>query len=456
MSACDSDHPNRLTGSEAATLIYSGSLTSAALVRSCLDRIQERPDIGAWVHLDQDLTLRNAEVLDAIPKAERRGRLFGVPLAIKDLFYTADMPTRHGSSRYAEDETRFEASVVSLLRKSGMLILGKSVTTEYAFTMNGKATKNPHNLEHTPGGSSSGSAAAVADYQCPISVGTQTFGSIGRPASYCGVYGYKPTHGAVSCFGGKFLAPTLDTIGFFSRSVADLQALADILGIAPYPAPQSPETEEELSTLASRRVAWCRTPAWHRASAESQDILGSAVSSLAKHGCKVEELVLPPAFDKALAWHRTIAVYELATHMRSETTGGMGEKESDHPLDPMLQAFIDEGQATTIQQYAEAIDGYSQLRPLFDELSGAYDCIVTVSATGEPPVGQEWTGDSSCNTMFTALHTPTLTVPGWGGRNKLPIGIQLVAPRWNDVQLLEIGERVGSVFSTEGNWRSAL
>ena len=311
------------------------------------------------------------------------------------------MPTRHGSRRYAGNETRFDASVVSLLRSSGMLILGKSVTTEYAFTMNGKATKNPHNLDHTPGGSSSGSAAAVADYQCPISVGTQTFGSIGRPASYCGIYGYKPTHGAVSCFGGKFLAPTLDTIGFFSRSVADLQALADILGIAPYSVSGPAETGRERLTLAGSRVAWCRTPACDRATAESQDVLGAATISLAKHGCQVEELVLPPAFDKALAWHRTIAVYELATHMRSETTGSIVQRDTDHPLDPMLQAFIDEGQATTVRQYTEAIDGHAQLRPLFDELAGAYDCIVTLSATGEPPAGQEWTGDSSCNTIFT-------------------------------------------------------
>lgn len=311
---------------------------------------------------------------------------------------SSDMPTRHGSHRYKDDKTQFDAAVVTILRHAGCVIMGKTVTTEFAFTMNGKHTLNPRNFEISPGGSSSGSAAAVADDQVPISVGTQTFGSIIRPASYCGIYGWKPTWGLVSTVGGKFCSPTLDTIGFFARDCNDFTRLAKVFGIM-----QSTSslnlTDKKLS---SASVGVFIFPGWHHASEDAKAVLTQSQHILETKGAQTSTFHLPNTFEKALANQRTVAVKELAHNWTSE--GDVTPED-----DQMLRNFITEGKNVRYSEYLEALDNLAALRKQWDAIAAQYDFIISLSATGEAPRSLSYTGDSRFNTLSTvrdSLLTP--------------------------------------------------
>lgn len=307
-----------------------------------------------------------------------------------------DNGAAYGTARVWEVKgPNFDAFAVRVLRDHGLLILGKTVTTEFAWTMIGRNTKNPHKHSHSPGGSSSGSAAAVANYECPIAVGSQTFGSIIRPASYCGVYGFKPTHGAVSTEGMKGFAPSLDSVGFFSRSVADMQALAGMFRL-------EDEREATFKGLKGAKLAWVKGPAWGKATESAKDALDKAVRLLAKHGAAVEELNLDARYDKTLSDHRIIATKELSRNVDTDYT------EEELCPDRMLLDFIDEGNSYTIAEYKNAQNRYEALRPRFDDLSSGYEAILTLSATGEAPKGLAFTGDSSMNSMWTVSQTHEL------------------------------------------------
>jgi Asp-tRNA(Asn)/Glu-tRNA(Gln) amidotransferase A subunit family amidase len=352
------------------------------------------------------------------------------------------------------------ATVVTILEDHDLIVAGKTVTTEFAWTMHGKHTANPHNLGYSPGGSSSGSAAAVANFEIPLAIGSQTFGSIIRPASYCGIYGYKPTHGLVPTHGMRGFAPTVDTVGFFSRSVEDMQALATIFDISDAQPPT-------FVGLKGAKVAWCKTPSWKKASPAAKNALTKAIALLRRHNVTVEELVLPSTFDNAIQCHRIIATKELSRNIQDELNPDLDDK-----LDRMLLDFIAEGKEYTTAQYRDAMECYSALRTQFDALTQPYEAIITLSATGEPPKGLAWTGDSSMNSMWTvgllrstlrswlmyaqALHVPCISIPGFGEENGLPIGMQLVQARWRDQQLLKVAKEVGRIFEAEGDWKSKL
>ena len=400
-----------LTALEAAAEIAAGRLTSEALVRACLERIAEREDsVGAWAFLDPDLALGEARRRDA----ERpRGALHGVPFGVKDIIATHDMPTEYGSPIYAGHRPGFDASCVALARAAGMVVLGKTVTTEFAMRSPGK-TRNPHNLAHTPGGSSSGSAAAVADMMVPLAIGTQTAGSVIRPASYCGCVGFKPTFGRVARAGVKPLSESLDTVGVMARSVADAATFAAVLEGQPVPF-FSPRA-------APPRLAVCRTPAWPDAQPETEAALWETVSRLARAGAEVTETELPKVFDEAPEAQGILQNYEAYRSLTWEI-----ERHPD-ALSQALRDYIAPGADCPRDGYDWArrvqANCRAQVWPLFDGI----DALLTPAAPGEAPRDLSATGSPAFNRIWTMLGVPCVTVPGLKGPRGLPVGIQLVGP----------------------------
>lgn len=296
--------PNTLSAIDAATAIRTGQLTSERLVEACLARIDERENtVGAWAYINPDQALTEARARD---KQEPKGLLHGVPVGIKDVIDTADMPTEYGSPIYKDHQPACDAACVAQVRESGGVILGKTVSTEFATRYAGK-TRNPHNTDHTPGGSSSGSGAAVADCMVPLAFGTQTTGSHIRPASYCGIVGYKPSFNMIDRAGLKQLSQSFDTLGVHGRTVKDtalvVAALSDF---------HVPESAWEIA--GRPKIAFCRTPVWDEADAKTQALVEEAASRLGGHGAEVVEVTLPAAFDELAEAHTTISEFEFVAH----------------------------------------------------------------------------------------------------------------------------------------------
>jgi Asp-tRNA(Asn)/Glu-tRNA(Gln) amidotransferase A subunit family amidase len=292
--------PNRLSAAEAMAQLGSGALTAEALTRACLDRAAERRDIKAWIWLDPEQALAEAREAD---RAGRPGLLTGLPIGAKDIIDTRDMPTGHGSPIYHGNRPFADAACIALLRMAGGTILGKTVTTEFANRFPG-ATVNPHNPAHTPGGSSSGSAAAVADFQVPAGLGTQTGGSVIRPSAFCGVIGYKPSFGEFSRSGIKLQCHNLDTLGIICRSLDDLPPLRAALVAGP------PRKIEHNPT--APRIGVCRTPAWEHAEPATQALTERCASRLAAAGARVSEVAFAAPFAGILDHHRRIFNFEAA------------------------------------------------------------------------------------------------------------------------------------------------
>ncbi len=411
---------HELTGMEAAVAIASGTITSEALVTACLERIKERePAVRAWEYLDAEQALTQARACDRQPA---RSPLHGVPVGIKDLIDTVDMPTSYGSPIYAGHRPAADAASVALLRAAGAVILGKTVTTEFAMYMPGK-TANPHNPAHTPGGSSSGSAAAVADTMVPLALGTQTAGSIIRPASFCGVVGYKPTHGHFALAGIKALSQTLDTLGGFARCVADLALLRAVLvGAAP-----------QLPVLAQApRIGLCQTPQWPQASAATRAALESAGQRLAAAGASVHDVVLPADFTPLAEAQETIQVFEGARCCAYELTRHRAQ------LSPKLLELLAPAEGLTYAMYADALALAARCRQHLETLWTAHDVLLVPSAPGEAPAGLDATGNPLFNRMWTLLHTPAVSLPGAHGAHGLPVGVQVIGPCGQDERLLAI------------------
>jgi Asp-tRNA(Asn)/Glu-tRNA(Gln) amidotransferase A subunit family amidase len=410
--------PNHLTASEAANAIAQGELTSQALVEACLARIEAREaQVGAWTYLDAEAALAQARDCDRGPV---RGPLHGVPIGIKDIIDTYDMPTGYGSPIYDSHQPAWDAPCVAMLRAAGAVILGKTVTTEFAMFTPGK-TANPNHPAHTPGGSSSGSAAAVADTMVPLALGTQTAGSIIRPASYCGAVGYKPTHGVFPIAGIKALSQTLDTLGGFARSVDDLALLRAVFAA-------TPATLERVE--GPPRIGLCRTPQWPQAGIESQKALETAAQQLATAGAEVSDVDLPPDFAGLVAAQETIQVfegvrccaYELAQHREQ--------------LSPKLLELLEPGARLPYSAYTEAVALAEQCRRLLDGVFRSHDVLLVPSAPGEAPRGLDATGDPLFNHMWTLLHVPAVTLPGLTGSHGLPVGVQVIGPLGQDDRLL--------------------
>ncbi len=408
---------HRLSAVEAAKGIASRAFTTVELVTACLERIHAREEqVGAWAWLDPDQALAQARACDERP---RKTPLHGVPIAIKDIMNTADMPTCYGSDVYAGHYPDEDATCVRLLRESGAVLMGKTVTTEYAYYAPGK-TANPHALGHTPGGSSSGSAAAVADFHVPLALGTQTSGSIIRPASYTGILGYKPTYDSYSLAGVHPLAPALDTLGSFSRSVADFALLHQALA------------DKEMALPVARRpaaVAFVRTPAWAAATAQTQLAINNFVSQLKSGGINIIEP------DEDLLQGIMEVQQDCLAHGASQSLGPITDSHPDKTR-PQTRALVAEGrrvdESFSDRMAAAMVAGERFLSEVFARA----ELIITPSAADEAPPGLDNTGDPMFNRIWTFLKTPCMNLPLTKGARGLPVGVQLVCAKRQDARLL--------------------
>ena len=411
---------------EAARAIADGRTTSEAVVGTCLARIAEREEtVRAWAFLDPDLALAQARIRDAAPKP--LGPLHGVPVGIKDIFDTADMPTEMGSPIYAGHRPAADAAAVAILRAAGAVILGKTVTAEFAGTHPG-ATANPHDAARTPGGSSQGSAAGVADGMVPVALGTQTGGSVLRPSSYCGIVGFKPTFGTFNRAGIKFAAEGLDTIGLHARNLEDTALVRDVLtgrtpgGIAPLPGPP--------------RIGICRTHLWHLAEPETVAAVEDAVEAIRKAGGAVEEVALPATFAALTDARRAINDYERARTMAHEW------RTDRERLSPAMRKTVASGLAVPYPDYRAALALTEDCRRLLDGLFEDRDALLAPVVNGEAPLGLDYAGDPAFQALWTMLHVPAIALPTHRGPNGMPVGIQLVARRGADDLLLSVAEWV--------------
>jgi Asp-tRNA(Asn)/Glu-tRNA(Gln) amidotransferase A subunit family amidase len=423
--------PRELTMSEASARIAAGSLTSEDLVRSFLERIAARDaEVKAWSWLDPDMVIRTARELDKQP---RRGPLHGIPVAIKDMIDTRDMPTQHNSPIYAGHRPGQDAACVAILRAAGAIIFGKTDTHEFAAAGRLPATRNPHDLTRTPGGSSSGSAAAVADFQVGFALGTQTGGSTIRPASFCGVHAIKPTWGLLNREGAKIYSITLDTIGWYGRSVSDLVMLAKAYNITnevPEPPP-----------IRGLKIAVYKTPYWKSAQDETGVALQTAADRLASKGATVSEITLDPAFDRTNEYQNWIG--------RGEGRAAfLADYRANHAL--LHQDFrdrVEDKDGVFPEKYRDGLDGIAALRPAFDAAARGYDALLCPAAVGEAPQSLKTTGDAVFNRMWTGLHAPCVALPWHRGPNGMPVGFQLVGPRYSDGRLLAVAETVSRALS---------
>jgi Asp-tRNA(Asn)/Glu-tRNA(Gln) amidotransferase A subunit family amidase len=427
------DRPlNQLSATEIATKIAAGETTCEAVTRDCIARITQRDDIvKAWVNFDPEHALAQARALDRGP---RRGPLHGVPIGVKDIIDTFDMPTEMGSPIYRGNRPLADAASVALLRRAGAVILGKTVTCELAGMAPGETT-NPHNPAHTPGGSSSGSAAAVADDMVPAALGTQTGGSVLRPSSFCGIFGYKPTYNTFNKAGVKPAAESIDTIGWLGRSIDDIALLTDVLSM------RVPQPPRELN--AALRIGLCRTEIWDTAQPESKAAVDNAASALAKAGAIVREIELPQAFSGLHAVSRgTINHYERAACMAFEWDNHRDQ------LSPQMRRYVESGLKTTREDYIAARRRIEECRALLPAEFEGLDVLLVPCVVGEAPKGLDYAGDPNMQAIWTALHTPSMTLPTHRGPNNLPVGIQLVAQRFDDDRLFAsarwIWQRIGA------------
>jgi amidase len=408
----------RLTASEAAARLAAGTLTAEALTRDCLERANARAAVKAWVWLDPEQGLAQARAADL---AGRPGLLAGVPVGVKDVIDTVDMPTQHGSPIYRGNRPFADAACVALIRAAGGVILGKTVTTEFA-NRDPRETMHPLNPAHTPGGSSSGSAAAVADFQVPVGLGTQTGGSTIRPAAFCGVIGYKPSFGEFSRVGIKMQCHNLDTLGVICRSLEDVALMRGVL------LAQDVQRVDRASN--APRIGFCRTPAWNRADGDTQALLERTAARLAEAGATVRDVAVTPA--DILDHHRRVFEFEAARNYAYEYEVH-GEKLSAALRDGLLTP----GRALPLSTYVEAIETAEAFRRNLDDLFGEFDVLLAPSAVGEAPEGLGSTGDARFNAIWTLAWTPCVTLPAGTGRKGLPLGIQLVGPRFGDETLLD-------------------
>jgi Asp-tRNA(Asn)/Glu-tRNA(Gln) amidotransferase A subunit family amidase len=439
-----------LTLSQAAADIRDGRISSRELVADCLARIDEvDPAIEAWAHLDREHALRQADRADEHRRLGKLlGPLHGVPVGVKDIFDTADLPTEFGSPFWAGRTPRRDATVVAMLRAAGAVIMGKTVTTEYAYYQPGK-TKNPYNAEHTPGGSSSGSAAAVAAHMVPGAIGSQTNGSVIRPAAFCGVVGFKPTHGLIPRSGALELSRTLDHVGVFARNVEDAALLAELLvgfddedpDTRPMARPPFLEVAQSKPPLPPR-FAFVRSSVWDRTEEVTREAFAELIDSL---GDSVGEVELPASVGRAIDQHRIIMEAEMAHNLRKDY-----EKAGDQ-LSLQLRQLIERGRTYSAVDYMGACAGISALNEALDPIFDEYDAILTPSAPGPAPsIGT--TGNPIFCTTWTYLGTPAVNLPLLSSEAGLPIGVQLVGRRGNDARLLRTAQ---SLVKLLGSGRKA-
>jgi Asp-tRNA(Asn)/Glu-tRNA(Gln) amidotransferase A subunit family amidase len=432
----DADAPVALAAGDAARRIRDGALSSEELVQSCLEHIRAlEPRIQAWQFLDEQHALAQARALDERKRnGEPLGPLHGVPVGVKDIIDTADMPTENGTVLHKGRTPRDDAGVVTQLRAAGAVILGKTVTTECAYFNPGK-TRNPHNPEHTPGGSSSGSAAAVGSSMVPLALGSQTAGSVIRPAAFCGVYGFKPTHGLIPRHGILQLSRTLDHVGLFARSLEDIALLLEQLqGYDERDPDTRPRARVDYQGISSEEpplepmFAFIKTPHWERADADLKEAYAELQEAL---GAQIEEVELFPSATEGWDWQRTIMEAEMASNLEPLWLAGKDK------LSERLRGLMERGRETRLVDYQRTLRRIAPTVESFDELfRERYDAILTPPALGTAPKGLGATGDPAFCVLWTLLGMPAITLPLMQGANGLPLGVQLVGRRNYDARLL--------------------
>jgi Asp-tRNA(Asn)/Glu-tRNA(Gln) amidotransferase A subunit family amidase len=406
-----------LSAAQAAKAIKQRKLTCRRLVEACLARIEARDEVGAWEFLDKDLALAQADRCDT---SASTGPLHGVPVGIKDIIQTADMPTGYGSPIYPNNRTGIDAECVKRLRAAGAVILGKTVTTEFAVFAPGKTT-NPHHRLHTPGGSSSGSAAAVADRQVPFALGTQTAGSVIRPASFCGIVGYKPSYARFSFDGVMLSSMTLDTLGTFTRTVEDAVLVGSVLSGLLLREPRS-------VAITHPRIGLFRTPWWNEADAETRSAIETTAEALAKAGAAVSEVTIP-GYGELRDAHTSIMYRELAISRQYEY------QHHRDKISTRLQGILETGRAVSVSEVQDAVGLARRGRQQMVEVFAAHDVLLTPSTLGAAPRGLGNTGDPIFNRVWTLLGVPCLTHPVGVSSNGLPLGVQIVGPVDSDERL---------------------
>ena len=388
-------------------------------MRDCLDRIAERePAVKAWAFLDPALAIAQAKAADAA----KGGLLRGIPVGIKDIIDTHDMPTGHNSPIFEGKVPFGDAACVALCRTANAVILGKTVTTEFANRHPG-ATTNPHNADHTPGGSSSGSAAAVADGHVPLAFGTQTGGSVIRPAAYCGVIGYKPTYGDFNRVGIKMQCHSVDTLGLMARTLDDIALYrAAVLKLPPVPVDRR---------TGAPRIGFCRSPVWDKAQPDTVALLERTATVLSSKGASIVDVAFAPAYDDIIDDHAAITGWESVRNYADERL-----RNPDKMRDEIKDGPMKRGLAVPFERYVAAQRQAVAFRAHVDALFDKVDVLLTASAPGEAPEGIAFTGDPVFNSIWTLAHTPCVTLPAGTGSKGLPLGVQLVGLRHADDRLL--------------------
>ena len=408
-----------LSAVEAARLIAKGSLTAESLMRSCLERIAQRePQVQAFEHIGGDAALAKSQALDRMPP---RGPLHGLPFAAKDNYDTFDMPTTSGSPIYAGNRPTCDAALVALARGAGAILVGKTVTTEFAYVKPGK-TRNPHDISRAPGGSSPGSAAAVAAGMIPLAVGSQTVGSIIRPAAFCGAAAFKPTFDLLPITGIKSMAWSLDTAGVFGRAVADCALFVDALLGTDY--------LSGLGTTEPPNIALCRTQDWPDVQPEVIAAVDEAGTRLRNAGAKIRIIELPPDFSALRDTLIIILAFEMAKVLAPEAA------RHHNLLSPQLQEQLEKGRAIPFGEYSRAKSAAAAYRARLSDLFGDADVLMAHASSGEAPVGNAYTGFSFLNGVCTMLGTPCVNVPGLKGPNRMPVGVQAIGRIGEDARTL--------------------
>ena len=424
---------HKLSAVEMVQSLKKGEITSEELVKSYIEQIKKKEkEVEAWEFFDQELALAQAKKLDALHQSGKHGDLHGIPVGIKDIFDTADMPTTDGTEIHKKNPSWNDCTVVSKLKQAGAVIMGKTVTAELAYYSPGK-TKNPHDTTRTPGGSSSGSAAAVASHMVPLAVGSQTNGSVIRPASYCGVVGYKPTKGLISRHLVLQVSRPLDQIGVFANSIEDAALISEQLIGHDKQDPDTSLNPIPKLLAASRQkppmepiLAYIKLPFMDKLEDDVMEGFNEVKDELKS---KVDEIELPEGFTKIPDWHKIIMESDMARSFSEEY------KKSKNKLSDKIIEAIERGMKYTSVEYNDALSKIDVANTYFKQFFHDYDAILTPSACGEAPKGLQSTGNPIFCTVWTYCGMPCISLPLLQGKNGLPVGVQLVSSLFDDERL---------------------
>ncbi|MBM3485218.1 MAG: amidase [Alphaproteobacteria bacterium] len=416
--------PTTLTATEAAALIRSRKLSAAELAEACLDRVRRRePEVEAWAHIDPDRVRAAARAADAVAP---RSALHGIPFGVKDVIDSADLPTEYGSEIFAGNRPSQDAACIAKMKAAGAVLMGKTVSTEFATYRPGK-TRNPVNAGHTPGGSSSGSAAAVGDRMVPIAFGNQTAGSLIRPAAYCGVCALKPTFGTVDLGGILALENSFDTLGYMARSFDDIAAFYGIVrGVAMPPVPDTLPRPPRIGVLANFNTDVTEAP--------SREAVARAATRLGSLGASVGDVRLPDTYASLPATHATILNVGLSRNL------GEIYRTNGNRISERLRGMIEDGLACPPDRLAAAVDHAERCRRGINTVFGDWDVFLCPSAPGEAPEGLGTTGNPIFQLAWTLMHLPCATVPFGLGPRGLPVGVQIIGREGEDETVLRIAK----------------